>query len=204
MAEDTQKKKPKRKVSKKIASKKKVKEKSKELTTQLASGKLSKINQQHLVSILGDSAEEIQSLFEDNEGDGAQNLLYKRLLQTLVDVIPYAEHNIRDSKGQRGVYQFNTLITSIRELLIDIQSSKDRGRMGELIFERIIVPELMTLGTEIVYQLDVLRTYAKNRMTNEGYSLYSKEVEKSQDRLAEEINLMARNVRQKAIEYLQR
>lgn len=201
---EPKKKKVSKKKASKVASKAKVKRNALALTKDIASGKLSKLQKDDLHSILGDSAEEIQALFEESDGDNAKNLLFKRLLQTLVDLVPYAEDNIRKSKGQRGVYQFNTLITSIRELLIDIQSSQDRGRMGELIFERIIAPELINLGTAVILRLDILRTGAKNKMSKEAFMLFENELAKCQDSIAEEINGMARTVRQNAIDFLQR
>lgn len=197
--------KPKKRAKKsKVASKAKVKRNALALTGDIASGKISKLGSSDLHSILGDSAVEIQAMFEENDGDNAKNLLFKRMLQTLVDLIPYAEHNIRETQGQRGVYQFNTLITTIRELLIDIQSSQDRGRMGELIFERIIAPELINLGTLVILRLDILRTSARNKMTKEAFQMFENDLSKCQDSMADEINSMARTVRQNAIDFLQR
>ena len=48
-----------------------------------------------LSSIVGDAAEEIMALLETSDLDSATMLLHKRLLQTLVDTLPYAEHNVR-------------------------------------------------------------------------------------------------------------
>ena len=69
---------------------------------------ISKLKTKGMRSIIGDSAEEIQQLLEVNANESAVSLMQKRLLQTLVDVLPYAEHAVRHSKGIRGVYQLNS------------------------------------------------------------------------------------------------
>lgn len=115
-----------------------------------------------LSSIVGDAAEEIMALLETSDLDSATMLLHKRLLQTLVDTLPYAEHNVRATKGQKGVYQLNSLITSLREILTDVQSSRDRGRIGELMVERVIRPIFLDIGMEIVMEYGRLESDLKN------------------------------------------
>lgn len=101
---------------------------------------------------MGDSAEVIQQLLEANSNESALSLMQKRLLQTLVDVLPYAEHAVRASKGSRGVYQLNSLITSLREVMIDMQSTRDKGALGAEMVERVIRPAFLDIGMYLVQE----------------------------------------------------
>jgi len=112
--------------------------------------RISKLNTKGMRSIVGDSADAIQQLLEDNNNESASSLIQKRLMQTLIDVIPHAEHTIRSTKGARGVYQLNSLITSLRELMIDLQSTRDKGALGAELVERVIRPAFLDIGMELV------------------------------------------------------
>ena len=94
------------------------------------SKKLSKVSEK-LSSILGDSSENILGLLEANNSESASNLILTKLMQSLVDTIPYAENNVRKTRGQKGVYQLNSLVQSLRELMIDMQAVRDKGLLGE-------------------------------------------------------------------------
>jgi len=113
---------------------------------------ISKLKTKGMRSIMGDSAEVIQQLLEANSNESALSLMQKRLLQTLVDVLPYAEHAVRASKGSRGVYQLNSLITSLREVMIDMQSTRDKGALGAEMVERVIRPAFLDIGMYLVQE----------------------------------------------------
>jgi hypothetical protein len=113
---------------------------------------ISKLRTKGMRSIIGDSADEIQQLLEVNANESAVSLMQKRLLQTLVDILPYAEHAVRESKGQRGVYQLNSLITSLREVMTDMQSTRDKGAIGAQMVERVIRPAFLDIGMVLVQE----------------------------------------------------
>jgi hypothetical protein len=77
-------------------------------------------------------------------------LLKKRLLQTSVGLLPFAEQTVRESKSARGVYQFSTLISQIREIMGDIEADRDRDLLLTVIDERVIKPAFMDMAHEIV------------------------------------------------------
>ncbi len=166
--------------------------------------RISKINNRRLKSIVGDSAEQIHQLLEVNEGDSARTLLYKTMLQSLVDLIPYAENNIRKSKGARGVYQLNSMISSVRELLIDVQQAEDRGRIGELLVERSIAPIMLEIGTAIVQQLDLIKSDARDRMSEADYQRFLKDINRHRDSLADTINTKFYELRDQIKQQMQR
>lgn len=192
----------------KVPSKKKLKAKVEQhalaLSTEKKKSRVSKTKTSHLKSIIGDSAEDIQQMLESGDTDNSKSLIYKKLVQTVVDLLPYAENNIRKSKGVKGVYQLNSMVQTIRELIIDVQASQDRGRMGELMTERIIAPAMLDIGTSIVQKFSNITADAKVRMTSEEYRLFKTEVNKHRSDLAEFINKKFYEVQDQMREYLQR
>ena len=51
-------------------------------------GRISKLDDQTLISILGEDANNIQRLLEINDADSAVSLIYKRLIQYILDLLP--------------------------------------------------------------------------------------------------------------------
>lgn len=166
-------------------------------------GLRSKRQGDELSSIVGDAAEEIMALMEVSDMDSATVLLHKRLLQTLVDTLPYAEHNVRATKGQKGVYQLNSLITSLREILTDVQSSRDRGRLGEVMVERVIRPAFMDIGMEIVQEYGRLNMDIKFLVDRETHDKILAINKASRDRLAQFIQGKYGETKVKAANFLQ-
>jgi hypothetical protein len=132
--------------------------------------RVSKLNTKGMRSILGDSAESIQQLLETGDNDSATGLMLKRMLQALIDLVPYAEHNVRKSKGQRGVYQINSLISSIRELMVDLQSAQDRGAIGEALNEKILRPAFLDVAMMLVKETALLSSDVKELLSVEDYN----------------------------------
>ena len=60
--------------------------------------RISKLKTEAMDSILGNSSEKILQLLETNENDSAVTLINKKLIQSLVDLIPLAEQNVRNTK----------------------------------------------------------------------------------------------------------
>lgn len=114
--------------------------------------RISKLNTKGMRSIIGDSAEDIQQLLEIGSNESAISLMQKRMLQAVIDMLPFAEHTIRNTKGQRGVYQFNSLITSMRELMIDMQSTRDKGSLGATLVERVLRPAFLDVAMILVQE----------------------------------------------------
>lgn len=113
-------------------------------------GKLGKTDMSNLKTLFGDRAEEILGMIESNNRDGAITLLYRQLLSMTVDIIPFAENLVRSTKGYRGVYQINALVSQCRELLADIQSTQDRGALGRNMVERHVRPAFLDIAMQIV------------------------------------------------------
>jgi hypothetical protein len=133
--------------------KKKKKKKRTELVEQLGSvlsGRLSKTDVGSMRSIVGDNSEHVLQLLESGNDSTAIPIIYKILLQSVIDLLPYAEDAIRTSKGSKGVYQYNSLISSMRELMVDVQSSQDRGQLGAVIVDTILRPSYKDLAVSVM------------------------------------------------------
>ena len=189
-------------VKKKVSSKKELALLKTQVTVGAAK-RISKLNTKGMRSIIGDSAEAIQQLLESNSNESAIALMQKRVLQALVDTLPYAEHAIRKTKGVRGVYQFNSLITSIREVMIDMQSTRDKGSIGAEMVERIIRPAFLDIGMTIVQEEARLDTDIRDILGVEGYRKIRAARKESTTRLAETIQAKYAEAKQQAVTFLQ-
>lgn len=166
--------------------------------------RISKLRTKGMRSIVGDAAEDIQQLLEIGENDSATSLMHKKLLQSLVDLLPYAEHNVRASKGTKGVYQVNSLVSSIRELVIDLQSTQDRGALGVNLVESVIRPAFLDIGMTIVQEYQALLNDVKDALEPEDYKRVKQSHKDSRQRLAEFIQAEFGKVRDQSVAFLQR
>jgi hypothetical protein len=171
--------------------------------TTAAPKRISKLRTKGMRSIIGDSAEEIQQLLEVGKNDSATTLIQKRLLQSLIDVLPYAEHNVRATKGQRGVYQLNSLMTSLREVLIDLQATKDKGALGDTLVERIVRPTFLDIGMSLVQESERTNNDIKGLVSPEVYKEVRRTHKESLDRMAEVIKRKYDDAKTQTIAFLQ-
>lgn len=165
----------------------------------------SKRNQEEeqLVSIFGDYSQVIIDKLEFNDRDGAVSLIYKRMLQTLTDILPYAESAVRKTFGHRGVYQINALISSMRELMQDMQSAQDRGMMGQALVEKIIRPSYLDIAMQVVASYSNLKTDAKTRMTPDDYRLFERAVSSTQEVVGQFIMQQYEATQKETIQFFQ-
>lgn len=171
--------------------------------TSAAPKRISKLRTKGMRSIIGDASEEILGLLEVGKNESANSLIQKRLLQSLVDVLPYAEHNVRQTKGQRGVYQLNSLITSLREVLIDVQSTRDKGALGDALVERIIRPTFLDIGMALVQESARTDSDLKDMVPPDVYKEVKRVHKESLDRVAETIKRKYDEAKVSAIQFLQ-
>jgi len=166
--------------------------------------RISKVNAKGMRSIFGDNSEKILQLLETNETDSAVALIYKKALSSIVDLIPYAEHAVRKSKGARGVYQINSLISSCRELLVDIQAAQDRGMLGTTLMQQVVKPAFSDMANDIVQEYGMIASDAKLDMPEKEWQRFSTNLKESRARLADKITKHYRRVNDETISYLQR
>lgn len=166
--------------------------------------KISKTSTKELKSIIGDSAEEIQQMLEVNNNDSATSLMQKKLLQSLIDVLPLAENTIRSTGGSRGVYQFNSLITSLREIIIDIQAVKDKGALGDAMVDKVIRPAFLDVGMSVVLEDERMLKEIKNEVDAATFKAIKAIHSEGLKRIAQDIQNKYGEAKQNAIAFLQR
>jgi hypothetical protein len=166
--------------------------------------RLSKLRGKALTTMFGQHSEKILQLLESSDADPAIALIYKRLLQSVVDLLPMAELAVRASKGTRGIYQYNQLTSSLRELLVDVQAAQDRGMLGEALVGSVIKPCFYDIAQDIVQEYELLRIDAKQGMEEQEYNRFRTSLSAGRDRLADKINKHYRTIRDGTISYLQK
>lgn len=171
--------------------------------TQDKKKRISKLNTKGMRSILGDSSETVLQLLEVGKNDSAVALIQKRLLQSLVDVLPYAEHGVRESKGAKGIYGLNALITSLRECVIDLQATKDRGALGSALIEKILRPTFLDIGMMLVQEAERSNSEVKALVSLEDYKEVRKIHSESLSRMASTIKSKYDEAKDGAIAFLQ-
>lgn len=165
---------------------------------------ISSIPTTKLKSLLEQDATRINELLEVGDSDNAITLIYKRLAQSCVDAIPLLEDNIRTSKGARGTYQFNTMVTTLREILVDLQAISARGQIGSAVVDKVIRPFVLDLGMLIVQELKTIEEDGRSFMNKEDYERFRTQVIKSRDNIADFVNRRFVEVKREAQDLLQR
>jgi len=167
---------------------------------------ISKLGVRGQRTIIGRSAEEIHQLIESGHTDAATTLIYKRMLQSVVDTLPYMEMVIRKSKGQKGAYAYNSMVSSVRELMTDIQQSQDRGRQGELLVERFILPVFLDIGMAMMQEFDLIAQSLRRdpNVTDVQTKEYDKLFHECQVRFGQQLQAKLKEVREQCRKFLQR
>lgn len=166
--------------------------------------RISKITETGLISLFGEDSEKVLHLIESPNKDSAIDIILTRSMQMLLDVMPYAEHNVRDTKGAKGVYQLKTLVDSVREIIIDLQAMRDRGRVGEILLEQTIRPFMLDLATQVVQRFEFTSRSAKNLMTKDDYKEYRRDADRHLEAIAEYINTGYTKIGEEMKQFLQR
>lgn len=147
-----------------------------------------------LRSHFGSKSDVIVNMLEYQDTDGAMTLLTRTLLQTLVSIVPLAEHNIRASKGAKGIYQLNQLTTSLREVMIDLHTMREKGQMGQRIVETSLRPAFKDIGVQIVLAFTTIESQARASMQTEDFRVFRDEMLKLRNGLATFMNTTYKDV----------
>ncbi len=166
--------------------------------------KISKISATKLNSILGDDAELLQQMLESGDNDSAMSILNKRLIQTSIDLIAEVETGIRESNGRYGVHSYNGLVQSIRELMIDLQATQDRGAMGVSLVENVIRPAMLDIGMFLMQEYVAVANEMKLLIEPEVYQKFRAVQKDSQARVGAAVQEQYGKIRDQSIQFLQR
>lgn len=152
----------------------------------------------------GRNAEQVLRLLETDDIDSAVLVLYKRMLQSVVDILPLAELGIRKTKGVRGIHGYTMVMSQLRELMVDIQAAQDRGMMGEMLVQQVLQPVFTDMAQDTVMEFATIASDAKMLMGADEYKIFREKLLESRGRLANRMNKGYADMKEGTIGYLQR
>ena len=159
--------------------------------------RLSSRQTNNLMAHFGSNADTIIEMLEANNNDGALTLLKKKLLMTVIDVLPDAEAIIRETKGGKGTYQFVTLISQIRELITDIQSDQDRKHIARNLCEDVIRPSFMDIAQNMITQHHSFKKEMEGKIKPDQLQNFGKELQELARNMAKDMTAKYLEVEQK-------
>ena len=113
------------------------------------------------------------------------------LLATLTELIPVAEMAVRESKAQRGIYQFNSLVSQMRELLIDLEGDRDLDGLVMAICNEAIEPKLRMLGQMLVQWNSGVKRELRTYLAGDDYTDAAATIDEQTQQLAMYVSQMA-------------
>lgn len=146
-----------------------------------------------------DKADFIIQQLEEQNTDGAVSLLSRSVLQMLVRLLPLAEQTVIKSEGGKGIYQLNQMVSSVREMLTDLQALRDKGLLGHRIVERTIRPAFMDIGGQIVLGFVELEAKARKAMSPEDFRAYQQNLNDTKRALAEYMQAQYADIQEQVI-----
>ena len=155
-------------------------------------------------SIFKEDAQELVGLMEDGDEDSTLSRLNKRLIQSSINLIAQVEKGIHDSNGRYGVHGYTGLVQTIRELVIDLQNTKDRGAMGVTIAENIMRPAFLDMATSVMTEYASVANDLKDLVDPIVYAEFRKSQIDSRNRLAALMQEQYMKMRDETINFLQR
>jgi hypothetical protein len=163
---------------------------------------LSEKGKKAVESQFGKHSDQIIQLLEMNNNDGGITLLKKRLLQMTVNVLPAAEQQLVETGAQKGVYQFATLVSQIRELITDIQADADKKFISQRLAETILRPAFMQLAQDIINDHYEFRKHGEKMVKLEYVREFNTSLRDLAKQLAAKMNDQYKEVSAKMFEAL--
>lgn len=170
-----------------------------------ARGKVSRVDQTKINSIIGQDADRLLTMLEDDSNtDSAVKQIKTRLLQTMIDLVPQLETSMRESNGRYGGHALNTTIQTIRELIIDKESAADRGAIGMSLIDGVVTPAMKEIATAIVEEMVAVLAEVQTLIPQELYEPVRRIHVESKHRIAQAINTQHASIKSEIIAALQR
>lgn len=177
-------------------------EKKTDLTVVSKKSRLSKKDQEDVKSFFGPQSKKVLDLLETGDADSGLALLKKTLLITVIRVLPASEKVLTESGNSRGVYQFNQLISQIRELITDIQADRDKKYIAQSVMETIIRPVFMDIAQDMITKHHEFRKATERYVKQEQSQQFSSDLRDLAKDLAGGMNEKYKDISAKMIEAL--
>lgn len=118
------------------------------------------------------------------------------LLATLVELVPLAESAVRENRAQKGIYQFNSLVSQMREVLIDLEGDKDLDGLVLNIFNECIDPKLRLLGQMLIQWNTGVKLNLRSIVPPDVYKESASMIDDQTQQLAMYVSQMATSIKQ--------
>ena len=118
------------------------------------------------------------------------------LLATLVELVPLAESAVRENRAQKGIYQFNSLVSQMREVLIDLEGDKDLDGLVLNIFNEGIDPKLRLLGQMLIQWNTGVKLNLRSIVPQDVYKECASMIDDQTQQLAMYVSQMATSIKQ--------
>lgn len=155
-------------------------------------------------SMLGRDIDKIHDLIEVGDHDTASTMIYKRMLQALLEAAKNVENVVTGSGGTRGVQAMNMITSSIRDVMIDIQQAQDRGNMGVALVEKVIMPSFLDIGMMLLRENEQLKQKLRRDLPKELMDRYEQILESYDAKVGDFVQAQFKEVREETRKFLQR
>ena len=147
-------------------------------------------------SSFGKSVPTIRQYLKGRDYGNAAITAKGALLATLVELIPVAESAVRENKAQRGIYQFNSLATQMRELLIDLDGERDLEGLITSIINEALDPQLRTFAQMLVQWNSGVKRSLRGELNPTDYKNAASIIDEQTQALATYVSQMSILIRQ--------
>lgn len=147
-------------------------------------------------SSFGKSVPTIRQYLKGRDYGNAAITAKGALLATLVELIPVAESAVRENKAQRGIYQFNSLASQMRELLIDLDGERDLEGLITSIINEALDPQLRTFAQMLVQWNSGVKRSIRGELDQADYKNVASIIDEQTQALATYVSQMSLLIRQ--------
>lgn len=147
-------------------------------------------------SSFGKSVPAIRQYLKGRDYGNAAITAKGALLATLVELIPVAESAVRENKAQRGIYQFNSLASQMRELLIDLDGERDLEGLITSIINESLDPQLRTFAQMLVQWNSGVKRSIRGELDQADYKNVASIIDEQTQALATYVSQMSLLIRQ--------
>ena len=109
------------------------------------------------LSTLRQETDKINALLEEGENEDAILTFQRASLQSVIDILPIAQHQYKKNPNMSNAYALNALISQSRELISDIEARQDKSHLAQTISERVIRPAFLDLAQNLMNSTSMLR-----------------------------------------------
>ena len=111
----------------------------------------------------------IRAHLKNQDYQSASLTTKEALLATLIELVPLAESSLRKSGASKGIYQFNSLIGQVRELLVDLDGERDLNQLVMSIMEGGVRPAFLVLTQMIIQFNNGLKRQLRAELSAEDF-----------------------------------